>query len=97
MNKVVVNVKVDPETKKAAQVLANDLGLTLSSLVNAQLKQLVNQQRLVLDAPYPTQPMGPKLETELDQVYREVREGRVSRPHTSLNSFLDDLNQPPNQ
>ena len=97
MNKVVVNVKVDPETKKAAQALANNLGLTLSGLVNAQLKQLINQQRLVLDAPYPTRPMSPKLEAELDQVYQEIRQGHVSQPHAGLNSFLGDLNQPPNE
>lgn len=94
MNKVVVNVKVDPETKKAAQTLADNLGLTLSGLVNAQLKQLVNQQRLVLDASYPSRPMGPKLTAELDQVYREIEQGQVSRTHTNLNDFLDDLNRP---
>lgn len=93
MNKVVVNVKVDPETKKAAQALANDLGLTLSSLINVQLKQLVNHRRLVLDAPYPEQPMSPKLEAELEQVYKEIERGDVSQPHTNIENFLDDLNR----
>lgn len=97
MNKVVVNIKVDPETKKAAQVLAKDLGLTLSSLINAQLRQLVNRRRLVLDAPYPDRPMTPKLEAELDQVYEEVKLGDVSQSHTSLDNFLDDLNRPPSK
>ena len=97
MNKVIVNIKVDPETKKAAQVLAKDLGLTLSSLINAQLRQLVNRRQLVLDAPYPDRPMTPKLEAELDQVYKEVELGDVSQPHTSLDNFLDDLNQSPSQ
>lgn len=53
MNKVVVNIKTDLETKEAAQLLANELGLTLSALINTQLKQLIHQRRLVLDAPYP--------------------------------------------
>ncbi|MYB75536.1 MAG: hypothetical protein F4X83_00230 [Chloroflexi bacterium] len=97
MNKVVVNIKVDQETKKAAQALANDLGLTLSGLVNAQLKQLVRQQQLVLYATYPEQPMSPKLEAELDQVYGEIERGDVSQPHASLDSFLDDLNQLPSE
>ena len=95
MNKVVVNIKVDPETKKAAQALANDLGLTLSSLVNAQLRQLVNRRQLVLDAPYPNRPISPKLEAELDQVYKEIERGEVSQPYTDLDSLLDDLNRPP--
>ena len=97
MNKVIVNIKVDPETKKAAQILAKDLGLTLSSLINAQLRQLVNRRQLVLDAPYPDRPMTPRLEAELDQVYKEVELGGVSQPHTGLDSFLDDLNRPPNK
>ena len=94
MNKVVVNIKTDPETKQAAQSLAHSLGLTLSGLINAQLKQLIYQQRLVLDAPYPTQPMSPKLEKELVQVHQEVKEGGISRPHNNLSDFLKDLNQP---
>ena len=97
MNKVIVNIKVDPETKKAAQALASDLGLTLSSLINAQLKQLISHRRLVLEAPYPDRPMGPKLEAELDQVYKEIKQGGVSQPHTDLGSFLNDLNRPPSE
>lgn len=97
MNKVVVNIKVDPETKKAAQVLANDLGLTLSSLINAQLRQLINSRRLVLDAPYSERPMSPKLEAELDEVYQEIKQGKISQPHTSLDSLLNDLNRSPKQ
>lgn len=61
MNKVAISIKVDPETKKAAQSLADDLGLTLSALINAQLKQLISQQRLILDAPRPARPAGSKL------------------------------------
>ena len=94
MNKVVVNIKTDPETKKAAQALASNLGLTLSSLINAQLKQLIYQQRLVLDAPYPTRPMSPKLEAELGRAYQEIKKGGVSQPHTNLDDFLKDLNEP---
>ena len=97
MNKVIVNIKVDPETKKAAQGLAKDLGLTLSGLINAQLRQLVNRRQLVLNAPYPNRPMTPKLEAELDQVYKEVELGGVSQPHTSLDNFLNDLNQSPSK
>lgn len=94
MNKVVVNIKTDPETKEAMQAMANSLGLTLSGMINAQFKQLINQQRLVLDVPFPVQPITPKLERELDQVYREIKAGEVSRPYTNLDNFLDDLNKP---
>lgn len=94
MNKVVVNIKTDPETKEAAQALASRLGLTLSGLINVQLKQLINRRQLVLDVPFPSQPVSPKLERELDQVYQEVKDGQVSQTHTNLSDFLDDLNKP---
>ena len=41
MNTAVVNVKVDPQVKKEAQKLAEDLGLSLSGLINAYLKQII--------------------------------------------------------
>ena len=41
MNTAVVNVKVNPEVKKKAQKVAEELGFTLSSLINGYLKQLI--------------------------------------------------------
>lgn len=41
MNTAVVNVKVNPKVKKEAQRIAEKLGLSLSSLINGYLKQLI--------------------------------------------------------
>ena len=41
MNTAVINIKTQPETKAKAQQIARDLGLSLSSLINAFLKQFV--------------------------------------------------------
>ncbi|MYB40011.1 hypothetical protein F4X86_01780 [Candidatus Saccharibacteria bacterium] len=91
MNKVVVNIKTDPETKEAAQTLADDLGLTLSALINAQLKQLIHHRRLVLDAPYPVMQIGGKTEKMLDEIHKEVAEGKVSQPFDSTEALFRDL------
>ena len=91
MNKVIVNIKTDLETKKAAQLLANELGLTLSALINAQLKQLIHHRRLVLDAPYPTIPVDAKMEKELDEAYKEIEAGQISKPFDNVDDFLNDL------
>ena len=40
-NTAVINVKVNPELKTQAQNLAEELGFSLSSLINACLKQIV--------------------------------------------------------
>lgn len=92
MNKVVINIKTDLETKKASQAIANDLGLSLSALINTQLKQLIHHRRLVLDAPYPVMEIDAKTEKELDQVYKEISQGKVSQPFDSVEELLKDLN-----
>jgi addiction module RelB/DinJ family antitoxin len=44
MNTSVVNVKVDKQVKKQAQEVAEDLGFSLSSLVNGFLRQLIRSK-----------------------------------------------------
>ena len=41
MNTAVINIKTEIVTKKQAQKVASELGLSLSSLINAYLKNLV--------------------------------------------------------
>lgn len=49
MNSAVVNVKVNPDVKKKAQQVAQNLGLTLSALINGYLKHLVKTQTVYFD------------------------------------------------
>jgi addiction module RelB/DinJ family antitoxin len=44
MNTAIVNVKVDPKIKKQAQKVAQTLGFSLSSLINAYLRQFVRDR-----------------------------------------------------
>lgn len=41
MNTAVINIKTQPETKIKAQTIARELGLNLSSIINAYLTQLI--------------------------------------------------------
>ena len=76
MNKVVVNIKTDQETKEEPQTLANELGLSLSSLINVQLKQLIYHRRLVLDAPCPVMQISKKLKDYLMRSTRRLLKAR---------------------
>jgi len=49
-NTAVINVKVNPELKVQAQNLAEEFGFSLSSLVNACLKQIVRTRTVSFDA-----------------------------------------------
>ena len=74
MSKTVITIKIDPETKKAAQALAADAGLTLSSLVNSYLKQVMATRHIDL---YITQTMTPKMERLLTEAEADIVAGRV--------------------
>ncbi|OGZ57485.1 MAG: hypothetical protein A3F94_00625 [Candidatus Spechtbacteria bacterium RIFCSPLOWO2_12_FULL_38_22] len=47
MAKTIVNVKVDSETKEKAQSLAKELGLPLSTIVNANLKEFIRSGEVI--------------------------------------------------
>lgn len=49
MNTAVVITKTEPEIKQEAQKVARKLGISLSSLVNAYLKQVVRTRRVEFD------------------------------------------------
>lgn len=51
MAKTVLNVKTDTQVKKAAQKLAKEMGVPLSTIVNAQLKRFVAERRMELSVP----------------------------------------------
>ena len=49
MNTAVINIKTEENVKKHAQDIASNLGISLSSLINAYLKQLVRTRRIEFD------------------------------------------------
>lgn len=49
MNTAVIITKTEPKTKKQAQIVASELGLSLSSLINAYLKQLIKTRKIEFD------------------------------------------------
>lgn len=83
-----MSVKIDTEVKNSAQEVARSAGLTLSSLVNAYLRQVAASRRIELYAP---EPMTPKLEKLIAGVEAELKVGRVSRKFENADDFLTDL------
>ena|SRR5579884_2096664 len=76
MNTAVINVKTTPETKKKAHQVAEELGFSLSSLVNAFLKQLIKTKSVSFSASdeEPTE----YLIQALKESQEDVEKGRVS-------------------
>ena len=88
MNNTVISVKVDKDVKASAQEVANSAGLTLSSLVNTYLRQVVATRRIELYAP---EPMTPKLEKLIEEVESELKSGKTSKKFDSVEEFRADL------
>ncbi|MCA9348233.1 type II toxin-antitoxin system RelB/DinJ family antitoxin [Candidatus Saccharibacteria bacterium] len=88
MNKTVISVKIDKDIKASAQEVASSAGLTLSTLVNAYLRQVAATRRIELYAP---EQMTPQLSRLIAEVEEELREGKASKGFTSAEEFLSDL------
>ncbi len=74
MAKTVLNVKTDVAVKRAAQKLAKQIGVPLSTIVNAQLKRFIDERRVEFSAPLvPT----PYLRGVLEEAEKNLLEGNA--------------------
>lgn len=82
--KTVLNVKMDRDVKEKAQQLAQELGLNLSLIVNASLKQFVERKEILFSKTYTMTPY-------LERVVREAQEDyKVSKNVSPIFSNVDD-------
>ncbi|HSH31250.1 MAG TPA: DUF6364 family protein [Candidatus Saccharimonadales bacterium] len=90
--KTVISVKVDEAVKNSAKAVAESAGLTLSTLVNAYLRQVAATRRIELYAP---EPMTPHLEELIAEVEVELASGQTVGPFKNAEEFLAKLHQKP--
>lgn len=91
MNTAIVNVKVDPRVKKEAQRLAEDLGLSLSGLINAYLKQIIRTKTVSFSTA--AEEPSEYLINALKESREDIKAGRVvsfDNPDDAL-AFLDKM------
>lgn len=63
MNYAMVNLKTDPELKKAASAVAKDLGVSLSAVLNNELRRFAAEKSVSLEYPeVPNQATAKRLE-----------------------------------
>lgn len=75
--KTVLNVKTDKEVKEGAQQIAKELGIPLSTVVNAYLKEFVRNRAVHLSA---APQMSKALEKMLNGVERDLKKGNNLSP-----------------
>lgn len=86
--KTVISVKVDEGVKEAAKEIAKSSGLSVSSLVNSYLKQVVATRRIEIFVP---EQMTPKLEGLIAEVEKEREAGEPVGPFSTVDEFIADL------
>ncbi len=84
----VISIRVDDDIKASAQEVAASMGLSLSTLVNALLRQVTYTRRVELYAP---EPMTAQMEAIIEEVEADIKAGRVSKPFTTAEDFLAAL------
>lgn len=88
----VISVKIDKDVKESAQEVAKSAGLTLSSLVNAYLRQIAATRRIEIYSP---EPMTPKLEKLIAEVEKSIEAGSTVGPFDNADDFLEALHKEP--
>jgi len=77
MNTTVINVKTDKQLKAKAQKVAKEMGLSLGTIINHSLRELVQEKMVVFSVP-----LVPNKKTErlIKEVERDIKLGRnISR------------------
>lgn len=87
MTKTLLNIKVDTEVKKEAKKLATQLGLPISTVVNAQLKRFVAEKEIHF-AVVPK--MSKKLEHIISAAEQDIRRGRNLSPIFKSGKEMDE-------
>lgn len=87
MKTTIINIKTEPQIKANAQMIANDLGISLSAIINAYLNQLVKTKEVYFSlAPR----MSSKLENLLDKVESDIRENKNLSKTFSTKKEVED-------
>lgn len=82
----VLNVKINPDLKKRAQIVAADLGLPLSIVVSASLREFVNTRSITIsDSPR----LKPEVEAELIALSKKAKAGNLD----DFSPAFDDVTQ----
>ena len=88
--KTILNFKVDKKLKESAKNTAQKLGIPLSTVMNAFLRQFVNEKEVIFSLPAykPSQLlMGIIKEAE-----RDFNNGDIGGPFNSVDALIKNLN-----
>lgn len=87
MKTSVLNIKIDPKVKHEAQKVADQLGFTLSAIVNASLKNLARNKTVSYSLLEPT----PLLKRAIRSADADYAKGKTVGPFYDVPSLMKSL------
>lgn len=87
-----INIKADKEVKESAQEVARELGMPLSTVINAFLKDFIRSRSIAFSS---IPQMTPYLEEVLGVAEKDIKKGKKLSPALStsedVSDYLDSL------
>ena len=78
MPKTTINIKADLEVKENAQRIASEIGLPLSGIINAYLKQFIRDKGINVSVVQPR--LKPEVEMLYKKIERDIEKGKNISP-----------------
>lgn len=91
MNTAVINIKVHPDTKREARKVAEEMGLSLSGLINGFLRQVIRTKTITFSA---REEPSEYMIKALKESQEDIKHGRVSPGFTNSEDAIAWLNNP---
>lgn len=89
-----INIKADREVKERAQRVAQELGLPLSTIINAYLRQFIRNKEVHF---FVEGELKPSVKRRLDRLHKDVKEGKNLSPafHSvkEMDAYLKSLDR----
>ena len=89
LDKTIINIKVSKALKQDAQDLADEIGVPLTTVITASLKEFVRSRSLIVSA-FPR--LKPEIEHELNEAITDLKSGKnVSKIFTKPDDIAAHL------
>ncbi len=87
--KTTMHIKVDKDIKEKSAKIAHSLGLSLSTIVNASLRNFIRTETFSVST---AEHMTPYMESWLAEVGKDIKAGKnMSKPYDSAEELIKSL------
>lgn len=91
MNKTILNIRTDLQTKRQIQKFAAELGVPVSVIMNAQIKQMLRDRKVVLSTELEPTPYLVKIMEQVERDLNKKSKVTFTRTRDELVSHLESL------